>query len=142
MKFVFADTSYWVARLNPRDDWAKAAADGRSVLGREVRLLTTDEVLAEFLTYFAQYGSAIRAQAVEAVRALQKDANVEVIAQSRESFNRALDLYAHRGDKGYSLTDCSLMIAMNDRQIKEALTSDHHFEQEGFTILMKRLLPT
>ena len=30
------------------------------------------------------------------------------------------------------------MNVMESEAIKEVLTSDHHFEQEGFTVLMKR----
>lgn len=48
-----------------------------------------------------------------------------------------LDLYGARPDKGYSLTDCISMQTMRDRGIVEVLTHDHHFEQEGFVLLLR-----
>src|SRR5438105_965772 len=58
-----------------------------------------------------------------------------------EEFNKlppggaALALYEARPDKSYSLTDCRSMLAMRALGLTEALTNDHHFTQEGFTIL-------
>ena len=43
-----------------------------------------------------------------------------------------------RRDKEYSLTDCASMNAMRLESIPEVLTNDHHFKQEGFTILMNK----
>lgn len=64
--------------------------------------------------------------------------NVTVIPQTRESLRRALDRYEARLDKAYSLTDCAAMNAMDAEGIREVLTNDRHFEQEGYTILIKR----
>ena len=52
MTTVFADTVYWVATVRPNDPWAQSANRARELLGR-VRLVTTDEVLVEFLTALA-----------------------------------------------------------------------------------------
>jgi predicted nucleic acid-binding protein len=43
-----------------------------------------------------------------------------------------LELYKNRPDKGYSLVDCVSFVAMRRHGITDALTNDHHFEQEGF----------
>ena len=50
---------------------------------------------------------------------------------------RGLALYDARPDKQWSLTDCISFLVMQDRRITEALTGDHHFEQAGFTALLK-----
>jgi predicted nucleic acid-binding protein len=55
---------------------------------------------------------------------------------SRQTFIRSLALYKARLDKGYSLTDCSSMLLMRDRRLSDALTTDRHFEQEGFIALL------
>jgi uncharacterized protein len=49
MKTVFADTLYWVAIVLPDDPWRQPAERARQALG-DARLVTTDEVLSEFLT--------------------------------------------------------------------------------------------
>lgn len=137
MKTVFADTAYWIATVRPRDQWRSAARNALQRLGK-VRIVTTDEVLTEFLTALSGGGTRVRLAAVGRVRALQSDSSVRIMPQSRASFRKALDRYAARNDKGYSLQDCVSMNVMEAQSITEILTNDHHFEQEGFTVLMKR----
>jgi predicted nucleic acid-binding protein len=48
-----------------------------------------------------------------------------------------LALYQVRPDKGYSLTDCISMQTMRREGMTDALTSDWHFEQEGFRALFR-----
>ncbi|TRV46210.1 MAG: hypothetical protein EWV53_08380, partial [Microcystis panniformis Mp_MB_F_20051200_S9] len=40
-------------------------------------------------------------------------------------------------DKGYSLTDCASMQIMRQLEIYEILTFDKHFQQEGFSALLR-----
>jgi uncharacterized protein len=132
---VFADTWYWVTFADPRDQWARVAKSfGESVGDRT--LVTTDEVLVEFLAYFAGSSSPFRRRASEIVRMLLEEEDVEVIPQTRSGFLRGLALYERRPDKGYSLTDCISMEAMRARKITEVLTGDRHFAQEGFVLLL------
>ena len=53
---LFADTFYWIALIFPRDAHHSAVLSFSRTL-RGVRLLTTDEVLSEFLSYFAGLGT-------------------------------------------------------------------------------------
>jgi predicted nucleic acid-binding protein len=135
VKSVFADAIYWVALAHPKDQWHSRAVAVSQQLGA-VELVTTDEVLDEFLAYFSSYGDAVRIQSVRTVRSLLADPTVRVIAQSRHSFLQGLDLYEARPDKAYSLTDCISMVTMRQEDITEILTHDAHFSQEGFHILL------
>ena len=140
MKTVFADTVFWFAYINPRDQRHQSAKNAYQRLGA-AQLITTDEILTEFLTLLSGRGPHMRQVAVETVQKLLNatldDINVKVLPQSRDSFQRGLELYERRRDKKYSLPDCIAMNAMHDNGIREILTRDHHFEQERFTILMK-----
>lgn len=136
MKTVFADSHYWIAAVNPGDPWAKAAKVARSALG-EVFIVTTDEVLTEFLAALSQ-GEYMRKQAAKMVRAILGNPNVRVIPQTRDSFLKGLAFYENRSDKEYSLTDCISMNVMKAELLGEVLTNDRHFEQEGFTVLIKK----
>jgi predicted nucleic acid-binding protein len=60
-----------------------------------------------------------------------------LVASSAEVFERGCELHACRPDKGWSLTDCISFVVMEERGIHEALTGDHHYEQAGFTALLK-----
>jgi len=133
-RMLFADTFYWVALLNPRDaSHARVTAFGRG-LGT-ARLVTTDEVLMEVVTWFSRSGPHWRREAATLIHDLRKDPDSDVLPQTRADFDAALALYEARPDKGYSLTDCRSMLALRTLGLTEVLTNDHHFTQEGFTIL-------
>jgi uncharacterized protein len=136
MTEIFGDTHYWIALANPRDAW-HAMANAIAPRLKNARIVTTDEVLAEFLTFFGRLGAYWRQQAVVFVNAIAANPNVLVIPQTRDSFTAGLALYSQRLDKAYSLVDCISMETMRRRKIIEVVTSDHHFEQESFVILLK-----
>ena len=137
MMTVFADTQYWIAIVRPNDQWKEAAERARSSLGT-VRLLTTDEVLTEFLTALSHGGKQLRRQAVKIVRAILDNPNVKVLPQTRDSFLNGVAFYERRPDKNYSLTDCISMNAMRAESVTKILTNDRHFEQEQFEVLMSK----
>ena len=101
------------------------------------KLITTDEVLDEYLAFFSSARPSVRVKAGNMVARLLKNSHVLVVPQSRESFLSGLDLYRARPDKGYSLTDCVSMQTMRKEGLSEILTNDRHFEQEGFQALFR-----
>jgi uncharacterized protein len=135
MKAVFADSHYWVAIVNPYDQWREAAKAAKSLLG-DIIIVTTDEVLTEFLTALSR-SEHWRGLAAKMVRTIMENPNVKVVPQTRDSFLKGLSLYESRIDKEYSLTDCISMNVMKTESINEILTNDHHFEQEGYSVLIK-----
>ncbi len=137
MKTVFADTLYWIAIAMPGDQWSGPAKAAKQGLGEAV-IVTTDEVLAEFLNALSPRGQSLRKAAVRMVQAILDNPNVEVAPQTRDGFLAGLRKYDARQDKKYSLTDCISMNVMEAKGISEILTNDHHFEQEGFVVLVKR----
>jgi predicted nucleic acid-binding protein len=136
VKAVFADTFYWIALTNRGDEHAPEVLRFDDLLS-EGAVCTTEEVLAELLTFFAA-DNWLRSRAVETVREILSDPAVHIIPQSHESFVSGFDLYAARPDKSYSLTDCISMAAMKRAGLTEALTNDRHFEQEDFRALFRR----
>ncbi|MHB1424326.1 MAG: type II toxin-antitoxin system VapC family toxin [Gemmataceae bacterium] len=130
----FADTFYWIALIHPKDAWhgrVVAWATGHA----SAPLITTTEVLAEVLNWFAARGPAGRVLASSAVHTIRADASIQVLPPSVADFDGALTLYESRPDKSYSLTDCRSMVALRTLGVSEVLTNDRHFSQEGFTIL-------
>jgi predicted nucleic acid-binding protein len=59
MKKVFADSFYWIALINLRDQWRSKALQVSRQIG-DSKIVTTDEVLTEILNYFSQRGSFLR----------------------------------------------------------------------------------
>lgn len=136
MRLVFADTSYWIALLNPKDSLhAKALAISGTL--KECRIVTSEMVLAELLNSLGKEGNQLRAAAGRTVEALQTDANVSVVPQTSMQFRRAIERYLNRLDKTWGLTDCASFLIMEEQRIQEALAHDHDFEQAGFKALLK-----
>lgn len=137
MRFLFIDSLYLIAILIDDDQWHAAALRVEESLTDATRLVTTYEVLTEFLASVSRGRPEIRLEAVDTVRDIMEDDNVMLVPQSADLFARGLELYADRPDKRYSLTDCISMVVMRDMDITEALTHDRDFESEGFIRLIR-----
>jgi hypothetical protein len=71
MRRVFADSLYWIAISHPKDQWhAAALLAGKAIRGAEI--VTTDEVLSEFLTAFRR-DTQLRTAAALQVKSLFDD---------------------------------------------------------------------
>jgi uncharacterized protein len=128
----FADTGYFVAILNPRDQYHDRA---KAYVGAGRSLVTTQFVLAEVAATFAR--AADRQRFLDLLDALESDPDATIVPASDELFTAGVELYRQRPDKDWSLTDCISFVVMQREQITEALTADHHFEQAGFVALLK-----
>ena len=135
MRTVFIDTLYWVAAINPQDQWHARAVEVKTALSA-FRGVTTEAVLIEVANYFCASGKQGRATAVGVIQDILDDPEIETVPTLRDTFLSGLELYENRLDKGYSLTDCISMEAMRQEGITEVLTRDGHFTQEGFNILL------
>jgi predicted nucleic acid-binding protein len=136
MRVVFADTLYFLALINPRDQWHDKAANAEAIV-RESKIATTETILLEMLNFTAGYGPKLRKAVASFVRDLLQDDEIDVIPHTLELFLKGLGLYESRPDKGYSVTDCISMVVMQELNIIEVLTHDRHFMQEGFTLLLR-----
>ncbi len=95
--------------------------------------MTSESVLIEILNYFSEFRADIKNKIAVAVEEILQDDETLVLHHRHEDFLKALELYKSRLDKGYSLTDCISMNAMDDFRTSDILTSDAHFNQEGYT---------
>ena len=137
IKRVFADANGWIALNNKRDQLHDTAVRvNQDLLSKGWRYITTNFVLDESYTglltnvgHFAavNFGEKIRSSKV-----------VQIIHITEEIEGQAWELFKRYSDKTYSFTDCTSFIAMQQFGLNEAFTSDHHFEQMRFTILLKQ----
>jgi predicted nucleic acid-binding protein len=133
MESVFADTSFCLAVVNPKDALhARAMRVSSKFRGRVV---TTHYVLMELGNALSR--AEHRAGFVALVRQLRGDPDTIIVPASDDLCNQGLDLFTHRIDKDWSLTDCISFEVMGQRRIAEALTEDHHFTQAGFRALLR-----
>lgn len=132
---VFGDTAYWIALIDPRQSLHRSAVAASQHVGATL-IVTSDLVLVELLNFFCEFGPYWRGTVVTLVDRLRQAPSVSIEPQTRDLFTEGLELYRRRRDKGYSVTDCTSMVIMRRLGIGEVLTSDRHFQQEGFTILL------
>ena len=111
-----------------------AVRAGRTLRGATI--ITSEEILTEFLAHFSGQGRTIREGAARYAERVLSNPGIIVRPQTHQSFLDGFALYKTRPDKGYSLTDCISMEAMRQEGIAEILTHDNHFMQEGFTMLL------
>jgi len=133
MRTVFADTFYFLALLDSREEFHPQASQFSR--DSELRLVTTEWVLAEFGNAYSDPQD--RADFVGLYRALTNHPRVKIIPADTRLFQCGVDFFAQRPDKEWSLVDCLSFLVMRDEGIMEALTGDKHFEQAGFTALLK-----
>jgi uncharacterized protein len=133
MNRVFADSHFFFAILNPNDAaHAKAIDAGHRHRGP---LVTTAWVLTEVADGLA---STSRRQVFRRLlEDIEGNKTSLVVPANVETFEKGVELYHARPDKQWSLTDCISFVVMSEENITEALTGDHHFEQAGFTALLK-----
>jgi hypothetical protein len=99
-------------------------------------LLTTEFVLIEVGDGLSFMENRLRF--AHLMQLLRSQADVEIVPASSQLFRRGCELHSQRPDKEWSLTDCTSFVVMKERDIEDALTSDHHFEQAGFRLLMRQ----
>jgi predicted nucleic acid-binding protein len=97
--------------------------------------LTHGYVLAEFVA-LAQARRILRAAALAFVVDLAANPDIEAVWVGGALHDRAVELLRARPDKTYSLCDAVSFVLMRERGVAEALTTDRHFEQEGFRRLL------
>ncbi len=135
MNPIFVDTQYIIATFQENDQWHQKAKSLEPRIANR-SYVTTDAVLWEVLNYFSGFGDQVRSEVAAIIHDIFTQSDFLVIEQTRNEFLDGLELYESRLDKGYSLTDCISMNVCKKFGIKEILTHDRHFEQEGFDILL------
>jgi predicted nucleic acid-binding protein len=98
-------------------------------------LLTHNYVIAE-LVALALVRRFPQSTVLSYILELVNNPRVDVVWVDEYLHRKAIDLLLTRQDKNYSLCDAISFILMRQRGIREALTTDKHFEQEGFTRLL------
>ena len=97
--------------------------------------LTHSYVLAEFVA-LANARRLLRVAALTFVVDLVENPDIETVWVDETLHREAMALLLARQDKIYSLCDAVSFVLMRQQRLTAALTTDHHFEQEGFQRLL------
>ena len=124
---IFVDTGAWYASLVPTDpEHARAA---RWLAANHSPLLTTDYVIDETLTLLRARGERKRALLLGARFFEQRLAEIHKVTPS--DLVLAWRTFEQFDDKGWSFTDCTSKVVMEQLNIEVEFAFDHHFHQFG-----------
>jgi predicted nucleic acid-binding protein len=134
MKALFVDTAGWMACADAADpSHGKATTARDRWLERKGVLVTTDYVIDETLTLIR---FRLGLSAAEAWwKQVEGSARLQWEPITPERAEKARHLFFRYADKDFSFTDCTSFVVMQQRRLKQALTTDRHFKQIGFQIV-------
>ena len=138
MAEIFADTSGWGHLIDKSQKYHLLAGSiYRKAREQKHRFVTTNYILSELVALLSSPLHIPRSNAIAFIESLKTSPYVEIIHIDTLLDHEAWRLLVQRQDKAWSLVDCSSFVVMQKRNILEALTTDHHFEQAGFIKLLK-----
>jgi len=133
MNAQFADAFFFIAVLVDTD---RAHAPARQIIQLlKNQIITTQWCVIEAVD--ALCAPTSRTRVIQFFESLASHPLITILPADQPQFDRGWRLYSQRGDKYWSLTDCISFEVMREHGMSEALTGDHHFEQAGFTALLK-----
>ena len=127
---IFLDTSYYVALLNPRDQWHKRAVNA---IKAQDELITSSLVINETVSLLQARGHF--SAAVEFLREARMSPTLHIVHIDPALQAEAWDLFARWGSAGANAVDCASFAVMHRMGIRKAATFDAHFRSAGFEIL-------
>ena len=131
MKGLFVDTGGWMACADAADSSHRRACAARdTALEAGLLLVTTDFVVDETLTLLRLRLGIGAAEAWW--RQIDGSARLRWERITVERFDRARQVFFRYRDKGFSFTDCTSFVVMQELRLVRALATDRHFRQMGF----------
>ncbi len=111
-------------------------ASWQDLLRSAAPLLTTSLVLIEIGGGLSRVRH--RRLALEIRDRLSASPRVEIVQTGLEEETRAWSMFRDRSDKEWGMTACVSIVVAQDRGVRDVFSVDHHFEQAGFNVVLKR----
>jgi uncharacterized protein len=134
-KRVFGDTSFFFALVAKRDPAHRPAVIAYEKLLRAgARVVTTDYVVDETLTLTKARIDAPTSLSI--LDRMERSESVDLEMLTSERFLLSKHYFRKHSDHGYSFTDCASFVIMDELKVRAALTTDRHFKEAGFEVLL------
>jgi predicted nucleic acid-binding protein len=138
MTGILIDTSGWGNMIDPNQPFHhQTVILYRGARQQKHQILTTNYVITEVVALLTSPLRIPRPQIIAFIQSLKDSPYIQILHIDSETDTQAWKLLSSRQDKAWSLVDCSSFVVMQQNNITEALTNDHHFEQAGFIRLLK-----
>lgn len=138
MPDIFADTAGWGHLVDPTQAYHnRAATIYRRARQHGHTFITTNYILTEVVALLISPLRIPRSKIIAFIVGLKTSPHVNIVHVDPTLDAQAWQLFTERLDKEWSLVDCASFVVMQQRGLREAFTTDHHFEQAGFVCLLK-----
>ncbi len=135
MTTAFVDTGAWIALLVQKDQHHAVARDFFHSIARDVRLVTSNYVLSETLTWLAYHGmreTAFRFK--EMVDASEHLKRLTMAWVTEETHGYAYRIFEEWDDQDFSFCDCTSFVLARQREVDFVFGFDRHFRSLGFDL--------
>ncbi len=135
---IFVDTAGWACFIDKSQTQHKETAKIFEEIKKENgKFITTSYILAELVALLGSHFHISRSIIINFIENIKKSFYVEIIYIDKNIDDDAWKLLKKYQDKNWSLTDCTSFIVMQQQNITDSLTTDHHFKQAGFITLLE-----
>jgi predicted nucleic acid-binding protein len=132
---VFWDTSFFFALVAKRDPAHRpAVVADEKLLKTGGRVVTTDYVVDETFTLTKACIDARTALGL--LDRMERSESIDLEPLTGGRFLASKQYFRKHSDHGYSFTDCTSFVVMDEFEIRAALTTDRHFKEAGFEVLL------
>jgi predicted nucleic acid-binding protein len=129
---VFVDTGAWFALFVPSDPNHTRAVEW--LQSNTEPLVTTDNCTNETLTLLCVRHE--HRHSLEVGRLLFEEGSVQVHFLVPQQINRAWILFQRMHQAGWSFTDCTSKVVIDELGIRTAFAFDSHFQQFGNVVVV------
>jgi len=67
---------------------------------------------------------------------MERSESIDFEMLTSERFLTSKQYFRKHADHGYSFTDCTSFVVMDELEVSAALTTDRHFKQAGYEVLL------
>lgn len=128
---IFIDSGAWIAVIDVRDKYHKAAKEEYfRLVGERKNFITTNLVIAEAYILIRRTGG--HTQSIRFLRSLRGSPRLERVYSDARLESIAEEILEKYADQDFSFTDAVSFAAMQERRIEQAFTFDSHFATMGF----------
>ena len=133
---IFIDTSGFYALLVSNDiHHHKAVKVLKELTSKSCEFITTDYILDESVTLLR--ARRVTGQIARLFEIVDDSSYVSLEWVGPERFERARMYFAQYTEHDFSFTDCTSFVLMRELGIHSALTGDKHFNEAGFTAILR-----
>lgn len=133
---ILIDTAGFLSLWDAADEHHRRAVQLQTELIRKGRqFLTTDYIVDETVTLLLVRHS--HAAAADFLATVMASEALQVQWIDSDRFRGAATLFARHNDKRWSFTDCVSFALMRELKLMDCFTTDHHFRQAGFNVLLE-----